>query len=63
VKYSGDNCAEYETVHETAAFYFTPNGYLLYPGRDVAGSNRGGWLHTNCFSEPFYSRYYNLLPP
>jgi hypothetical protein len=21
-------------------------------------NDEGGWLHTNCFREPFYSRYY-----
>jgi hypothetical protein len=62
VKYSGDACVERETAHETSTLYFTPNGYMLYPGRDVPGGDQGGWLHSNCFAKPFYPRYYNLLP-
>jgi hypothetical protein len=56
-RYEGETCAEYEMEHEYAEFHFTPSGHLIYPG-----SHEGGWLHMNCFEEPFYSRYYKLLP-
>jgi hypothetical protein len=53
IKYDGDNCAEHYTAHEMAIFEFSPNGHLKSPHHD-----EGGWLHMNCFGEPFYSRYY-----
>jgi hypothetical protein len=53
VKYDGDKCSEYNTAHETSIVEFSPNGHLKFPESD-----EGGWLHMNCFGEPFYSRYY-----
>lgn len=53
IKYDGDNCSEHRTQQETAFIEFSPNGHVKYPD-----ANLGGWLHLNCFEEPFYSRYY-----
>jgi hypothetical protein len=53
IKYDGDKCAEYKTARETAFVQFSPNGHVRFPEHD-----EGGWLETNCFAEPFYSRYY-----
>jgi hypothetical protein len=58
-KYVGENCSV-ETVHEIAAFYFSPNGYLISPSLGV--SHEGGWLYENCFSGPFYNKF-KLLDP
>ena len=31
LKYNGDECAEYETKHESATLYFSPNGHMTIP--------------------------------
>jgi hypothetical protein len=54
LRYEGDNCAEYETEKETATFYLSPNGYLIYPFI-------GGWLSLNCYDNSF-SSYRSQLP-
>jgi hypothetical protein len=56
-KYVGENCSV-NTVHETETFYFSPNGYLVAP----SFSDDKGWLHMNCFSQPFYSKFTALNP-
>ena len=55
IRYEGENCAEHEISHEYATLQFTTHGYLRYSG------DEGGWLHMNCFGEPFYSGYYSSL--
>lgn len=51
-KYVGDKCSV-QTVHQTADFFFSPNGYLVAPSQ----SDTGGWLYKNCFSGTFYDSY------
>lgn len=66
LKYSGDTCVQYETDHEQADFYFSAAGHLIDPAlapndptlpiEDIDG----GWIRNNCFSEPFYSKYFQV---
>jgi hypothetical protein len=56
LRYDGDNCAEYAHKDETEYFDFTPAGHLKARMQTTYGDD--GWLYMNCFSEPFYSRYF-----
>ncbi len=57
-KFAGDNCAEPTDQVESETLSFTPSGHLIYELRSQRGGN---WLESQCFSEPFYTKYYKPL--